>query len=233
MTNKEHISNNMRTPTYKRYKNIFFRKQRISILRCLQYEMLKEKILNGKVLDFGGGKNADYHNIITCEVYDSINIDKTMDPTWITNIGENLPCPHDHYDTVLSMNTIEHIYDAHFVIKEIHKALKKNGEFICSLPFLYPIHAHPNDYFRPTIFWWNQTLLDIGFKDIKITPLLWGHLSTGLVCSGIPGPFRELRIHLALILDMIYVHLRRLLKKGYDEHTTNYALGYFIEARKI
>ena len=122
-----------------------------------------------------------------------------MDPTWLTSIGEELPCLKNYYDTALSMNTFEHIFDARFSLEQLHAALKKGGKLVCATPFLYPIHAYPQDYFRPTDMWWKETLQEIGFVDIKIIPLLWGPFSTGLVCSGIPGPFKTLRIHIALL----------------------------------
>lgn len=222
----------MDPPTWQRYKRLFLQKGSVSILRNLQYELLQEIRLEGKVLDFGGGKKADYLRFLSCEHYQSVNIDSNMEPTWVSKIGAALPCPSHHYDTTISMNTIEHIYDARFALQEMHKALKTNGTFICALPFLYPIHAHPDDYFRPTASWWEITLTEIGFYNIKITPLLWGPFTTGLTCSGIPGPFKTFRLHCSLLADLTYHYFKQLLSKPYDENIANFALGYMIEAQK-
>jgi len=221
------------TPNLTRYQKLFRRNKDMSILRALQYEVLENTKLKGNVLDFGGGNNAKYHHLIHCKSYESVNIDPAIEPTWVVKIGEPLPCPTDHYDTVLTLNTIEHIYDAKFALKEMHKSLKKDGDFACALPFLYPIHAHPDDYFRPTASWWEKTLTDIGFKDIKITPLLWGPLTTGLICSGMPGPFKNIRKHFALLLDLLYAKLRFGNSHHYNEEVGNLALGYFIIAKKV
>ncbi len=226
-----------RLPNLKRYRSLFLKGQAASVTRVLQYELLSEKKFQGKTLDFGGGRKASYKNILDVEDYDSINIDPNMEPTWITAVGEAFPCHKEHYDHVLSMNTFEHIYDVLPIIKDIHESLKRGGEFTCALPFLYPVHAHPDDFFRPTASWWLKTLGDAGFQDVKIIPILWGPFTTGMICSGLPGPFRKIRIHFNLLLDLLYCKLR--LKNNTNRfegpigtQLQNHALGYFIEARK-
>lgn len=223
-------------PTFKRYKSLFLNGKRNSITRSLQYEMLAQKKFIGKTLDFGGGDKAKYGSILNVEDYDSINIDPKMNPTWVTKVGE-FPCEENIYDNVISLNTFEHIYDVKPIIEDIYRTLKLGGEFTCALPFLVPIHAHPDDFFRPTSSWWQNTLDDAGFHDIRITPLLWGPFSTGFVCSGSIGPFITIRQHLNLILDLLYIKSRfRNGETAFDgalgKQLQSYVLGYFIEARK-
>lgn len=224
---------NLIPPSWRRYKDLFFLKTgRFSILRILQYEVLKKKTFKGNTLDFGGGAKADYHQVVSFELYESVNIAKSMAPTWLTSIGEELPCPTNYYDTVLSMNTFEHVFDARFYLEQLHTALKKDGKIVCATPFLFPLHAYPQDYFRPTDMWWRETLQEIGFVDIKIIPLLWGPFSTGLVCSAIPGPFKTLRIHIALLLDWLYIRLGKSLGKQFINDLPYHSLGFFVEATK-
>lgn len=220
-------------PSWQRYKDLFFFKTgNFSVLRILQYEILRKKTFKGKTLDFGGGAKADYHQVVSFETYESVNIDESMDPTWLSSIGEKLSCPQGEYDTALSMNTFEHIFDARFSLEQLHNALKEGGELVCATPFLYPIHAYPQDYFRPTDMWWKETLQEIGFIDIKVTPLLWGPFSTGLVCSGTPGPFKTMRLHIALLKDWLYIQLGQNLQKPFIKNLPYFSLGFFIEARK-
>lgn len=220
-------------PSWRRYKELFVgSKGKISVLRILQYELVKSWEFKGKVLDFGGGGKADYHSVALFEEYESVNIDETMEPTWVTEAGKPIPCPEDYYDVVLSLNTLEHIYDARFALGEMHKVLKKGGKLVCAIPFLFPIHAYPHDFFRPTDQWWEQALKDAGFEDIEITPLLWGPFSTGLVCSGVPGPLKTFRIHMSLLFDLAYVSLGRRFKKAFVSELPYYSLGFFIEAKK-
>lgn len=201
-------------------------------MRILQYEQLNACDFKGKLLDFGGGDRAGYHSEASFDSYDSVNIDEEMKPTWLTKVGQPLPCPDHSYDIVLSMNTIEHVYDARFALQEMCRVTKPGGEFVCSVPFLHRIHAYPNDFFRPTDRWWEEALKDAGFEDIEIIPLLWGPFSTGLACSGAPGPFRKLRIHAMLLLDLAYISLGKFLKKGFINNLPFYSVGFFIRARK-
>lgn len=220
-------------PTFKRYINLFIKEKNRSILRALQYEFLKDIDFNGKVLDFGGGNKVDYFNIINARHYQSVNIDSAPDPSYLINVADKIPCQNSSFDMVLSLNTIEHIYDPIFVLKELNRVLKPGGKFECTLPFLYPIHAHPDDYFRPTASWWMVTLEKLGYEKIQIHPLLWGPFTCGLVSSGLPGPFKKLRLHAALLVDWLYTKIMIKFRGKYNENNANFALGYFIKASKI
>lgn len=223
-------------PSLKRYQELFLRTRGHSVTRALQYELLAQTGNLGKVLDVGGGDNAKYHDILEYEAYESVNIDANMKPTWTVETGEKLPCPGDSYDSAISFNTLEHIFDARFVIAEIFKALKPGGVFYASVPFLYPIHAHPDDFFRPTASWWEKALVEAGFGKIAVTPLMWGPFSVGHLCSGAPGPLKALRRHAALLADIAYAKLCYKDAAHFDEKTgnalKNHALGYFIKAQK-
>ncbi len=218
-------------PTLKRYSKLFFSGGGKSILRALQYEMLANTELGGRVLDFGGGNKADYLNLISYESYDSINIDQNIDPTWVTRVNDSFPSEAGSYDIALTMNTLEHTFNARDAIDQMYTALRPGGKFVCALPFLYPVHAHPDDYFRPTASWWHAALENSGFREVEVFPLMWGPWTTGLVCSGLPGPFKGFRKHLALLLDLLYIGIRNKLGRDCSA-LTNHALGYFVVAKK-
>ncbi|MGH1352626.1 MAG: class I SAM-dependent methyltransferase [Methyloligellaceae bacterium] len=194
----------IRQPNYARYKELSRLIKRYSLARCLQYEAIKMQILKGKVLDVGGGKNADYRPWLNCETYESINTDENMEPTWKVLENGEWPVTPESYDTVISFNTLEHIYDAKNTLKQMNKSLKKGGELLVTTPFLYPIHGCPDDFFRPTPSWYRHALSETDFDKINITPLVWGPFSTGSICSGLPGPFKTLRNQYTLLLDLLY-----------------------------
>lgn len=224
------------TPSIERYKELFLTPENKSITRTLQYEQITREIFAGKTLDVGGGEKAQYKHLLNLEEYNSINIDPNIEPTWVVQVGESFPCPQNHYDNVISMNTLEHVFDAKLMLANIFSALKDGGQFYCSTPFLQSIHGHPDDYFRPTPSWYEKTLSEIGFKDIEVIPLLWGPFSTGLQCSGYPFPLRKLRKHFVLLLDVLYAKIRFNKKTNYDGEkgllVQNYALGYYVKAIK-
>lgn len=228
---------NAALPSWDRYKSLFLKGQGLSILRAMEYETIAHKILRGKTLDFGGGAKAKYKHLLKCEQYESANIDPLIEPTWLMRVGGKLPCPDQTYDTVISLNTFEHIYDVPPVIRDIHRVMKSSGTFIFSVPFLYPVHGHPDDFCRYTASWWFQNLQESGFSEIIITPHFWGPFTTGATCSGVPGPFRKIRTHAALLMDLLYTRLRfgtetATFSGDAGKYLQNHALGYFIEAKK-
>ena len=47
-----------------RLKHLINSSKKMSVTRALQYEIIKNIKLNGKVLDYGGGSEASYLNIL-------------------------------------------------------------------------------------------------------------------------------------------------------------------------
>ena len=123
--------------TFTRYLKLSRDIERISITRALQYEIIRSHPFNGLLLDVGGGRNADYLSMINCEVYEAINIDAAMEPTWKVGVGERFPCSSEQYDTVISFNTLEHVFDPRFIINEMTRVIKKGGKLAITTPFCF------------------------------------------------------------------------------------------------
>jgi len=220
-------------PDFSRYLSISKDIGVISLTRALQYEFIRNYPFQGTVLDIGGGELTGYRQLLNCSSYDSINIDHSTEPTWIVGVGEAFPCSSGSYDTVISFNTLEHIFDAQFVLREMQRVLKSGGNLWLTTPFLFPIHGHPDDFFRPTPSWYNQALTEAGFKNIVVFPLAWGPLTTGQVCSGSPGPFRSFRRQIALITDLLYAKLQTSRKQttAFD-YLNRFATAFLVHAEK-
>lgn len=221
-------------PTFSRYRHFASQTRRISLTWALQYECLARQTLTGKVLDVGGGENAGYREWLKCESYDSVNIDPAARPTWVVEVGQVMPCADAHYDVVLSMDTFEHIFDVQFVLREIFRVLKPGGGLAAAVPFLFPVHASPEDFFRPTPTWFFHALTHVGFKNVVVTPLVWGAFSTGLTCSGVPGPGKSFRKQMALFLDLLSINLwvRYRSPEVVNKGMTRYATSFFVQAVK-
>ena len=63
-----------------------------------------------------------------------------------------LPFPDDRFRNVLCMSVLEHLEDPACAIAEMHRVLTPGGRIIVSVPFLFPIHDAPGDYWRFTKF---------------------------------------------------------------------------------
>lgn len=111
-----------------------------------------EKYAKGFFLDLGCG-NKPYETIYNkltskqtgCDVLqsDKNRVDVICPAT-------DLKFDDSSFDSILCTQVLEHVYDHHTVIKEIHRVLKPNGHIILTVPFAWELHEEPYDYFRFT-----------------------------------------------------------------------------------
>ena len=232
----------LHTPSWRRLKYIFQCPKSWSLLRCLEYERLSKLKLTGRVLDFGGGRQANYIDLVlewgdpvSGFVYESVNIDPKMEPTFLLAEGDTIPCETACYDHVISLNTFEHIYALGLTFSEIGRVLRPGGRLSFTVPFIFRVHGHPDDFLRGTPSFWNRLLAESGFAEIRIEALTWGPFSTALFVSGCPGPLKRLRYYRALFSDLVYAGYRYEL--GVEISGKQSApimaspIGYFVTAR--
>ncbi|MCX4028338.1 class I SAM-dependent methyltransferase [Endozoicomonas sp. SM1973] len=81
--------------------------------------------------------------------------------------AHTLPFSTNIFDKVLLLNVLEHVSCLDTVLKESFRVLKKNGEAIIQIPFLYPIHDAPRDFIRITQHGMADKSKKIGFKIVK------------------------------------------------------------------
>lgn len=67
------------------------------------------------------------------------------------------------YDLVLCCNILEHVYENKNLSSNLKKLVKKDGYLLVSVPFIYPLHEEPMDYWRYT-----EHNLKLFFKDFYI-----------------------------------------------------------------
>lgn len=241
----------LQKPTLARYWALFLRddlsvpQQRgLSVLRRLQYERMERVALAGTVLDFGGGDRVHYADQVSCWAahgrtveYRSANIDHAVQPTFPLQIGQPLPIDDESFDATLSLNTLEHVFELDETLTEFRRVLKPGGRLVLSMPFMFRVHGHPDDYHRGTPSFWRRKLGEAGFKEISIEALAWGPFSNGHCASGLPGPLKFARRHASLLLDILWAALRHRgrvhLVGRQDDGFLASALGYFIETRKV
>ena len=134
----------------------------------LQSKKSLKELRNAIVLDIGSG-NAGYlrlidpSNTLYTIDYPVTNKKYQVKPS-IFSDARCLPVTNDKADVVLLFEVLEHVEDTEKVINEIHRVLRPGGEFYLSVPFIYPIHDAPNDYWRFTIYGVTQTLKNGGFE---------------------------------------------------------------------
>lgn len=201
-----------------------------SVTRLLQNEIIESLKLSGNVLDYGGGSRSAYWPNIDCDSYFSVNIDEGIDPTWVISPGDAIPNGKLMFDNFISFNTLEHVSDPIRVLNEARRVMKSGGRIHLMTPFLFPVHAHPDDYFRPTASWYRESLVSIGFEGVEVFPLSWGPFSTGFLCSGEVGPAKKLRKKINIVLDFFYNKLVSSVRRTPSSLDTNYPMAYYVTA---
>jgi SAM-dependent methyltransferase len=79
----------------------------------------------------------------------------------------NLPFQDNEFDLVLCLGILEHLEDPKKAIVQMKRVLKPNGRILVSVPFMFPIHDAPHDYWRFTKFGL-QKLFSDGWQIEKI-----------------------------------------------------------------
>jgi SAM-dependent methyltransferase len=223
-----------RKPTFGRWKKLSGTKY--SLLRGLEYERIDGLSLPGQALDVGGGEHNSYWPLLRAvDGIDSINIDPRMEPTYLADL--NLPWPFhgNQYDSILCLNTLEHIYRDQFVLCEMHRVLRPGGVAFIAVPYLYRVHGSPDDYHRHTASAWLRMLDEAGFDvdNCTVEPLAFGRLTSGLALTEfmIPLPARWAAKKVLMLLT-VCVEVVHELTRMPRMSEMDVPLGYFITATK-
>lgn len=137
---------------------------------CQQWmEKVKPKVSGGlgRVLEIGSlninGTAKDYFDFedwIGIDMVAGKDVDKVMN-------GHDLKDNFEEgsFDTVVCMNTLEHDNKFWLTLEGINYVLKKGGHFVFAQPTIdFPIHNHPNDYWRLT----RSALEEVIFEGFEI-----------------------------------------------------------------
>jgi SAM-dependent methyltransferase len=112
---------------------------------------------SGRLLDVGCG-DKPYEAIFTPYVREYIGVEH--EPSFgVTSAGsrgkadvlyhgERLPFADASFDTVLSVQVLEHTPDPHQLVAEMARVLRPSGLLVLSAPFSFRLHEQPHDYFR-------------------------------------------------------------------------------------
>lgn len=154
----KNINFNITHPEYLVYKYL---------LRDLKYSL--KKYSKGKVLDIGCG-NKPYENLLPASVTEYTGCDVVQSSENVVDIiceATNIPVGNNEYDTVVSTQTIEHVYDHKKMLFEACRVLKPSGVIILSGPMYWPLHEEPYDFYRFTKHGLKALLNETGFEVLE------------------------------------------------------------------
>ena len=79
----------------------------------------------------------------------STDIDPERNPDVVCDVCD-MPFPDNSFDAVFLIEVLEHVHNPPKALSEIYRVLKPGGNLIFSVPFIFPLHDRPGDYFRYT-----------------------------------------------------------------------------------
>jgi SAM-dependent methyltransferase len=121
--------------------------------------------LNKKVLTIGSGGEVN----ILLDQYSkknnfdlvSFDIENDRQPDILGDIC-TFDFKNQKFDYVVIVEVLEHLHSPYLAIGNINSLLNKGGKIILTVPFIFPIHERPYDYYRYTKYG-----LEFLFKDFE------------------------------------------------------------------
>jgi len=102
-----------------------------------------------KVLVIGAGQKTAYYKeifgekTVTSDVHLQYGVDLVFD-------AHNIPFANETFDIVLAQQVLEHCIRPWQVAEEFERVVKKDGLIQIEVPFCFPYHSAPYDFFRYT-----------------------------------------------------------------------------------
>lgn len=134
---------------------------------------LVRQYARGHLLDLGCGTAPlygiyrDHVDQITCVDWKS-SLHSTRHIDCFVDLNNVLPLDDDQIDTILCTDVLEHIADPGKLSGEMARILAPGGRLVASIPFLYPLHEVPHDYFRFTEFKLRQFCEEAGLQVLEL-----------------------------------------------------------------
>ena len=126
--------------------------------------------LNGKLLDVGCGTKP-YENICNVDEYIGLEIDdegnRQHNYADVFYDGKTIPFEDKSFDSILSNQVFEHVFNPNQFLKEINRVTKMGGRFLITVPFVWDEHEQPYDYARYSSFGLKHILAENGFEIIE------------------------------------------------------------------
>lgn len=144
--------------------------QSFYITRNLLISNLKKhfNVLYGRMLDFGCGSKP-YKTLINVDEYIGVDFQgeghsHENEQIDVFYDGLTLPLEDNSFDSVLSTEVFEHVFNLEDMISELHRVMKPGGTILITMPFLIAEHEAPNDCSRYTSFGLKSLLERKGFE---------------------------------------------------------------------
>lgn len=149
----------------------------IASLVAGRYQKALEARACGRLLDLGCGKAPLYciygsrSSDVTCvdwenSLHGNPYIDMPLDLS-----SQPLPFEDGRFDTIILSDVLEHIPTPERLWGEMTRVLAEGGRIFMNVPFYYPLHERPHDYYRYTEYALRRFVDLSGLNLVEVTPI--------------------------------------------------------------
>jgi SAM-dependent methyltransferase len=166
--------------------------------------------VKGRVLDVGCGSKP-YRTLFQASEYLGMEIsDRNKDADCYYD-GNRFPFQEREFDSVITSEVLEHIFNPNMFLSEINRVLKKGGILLLTVPFVWDEHEQPYDYARYSSFGLRHLLEQNGFviiehrKSINDIRVIFQMINTYIYKKTTPDTFKLNPIAMLMLMAPINV----------------------------
>ena len=190
----------------------------------------------GIVLDIGSRTCGKFQKPLKqVKKWITIDISAEVKPDILNKVEDLREVQNDFADFVLATELFEHVKKPEKGLQECYRVLKTGGTFILSAPFLFYVHADPQDYQRWTKFKWESELSKHGFqiKKFVITGLFFSVLlDMFVIFYNSQSPLIKMMLLPSYPIMRLFCLLDHTWFVKSNQKLSNFHNGYFIISKK-
>ena len=205
------------------------------LLKCFKSAAKKD---TDRILDLGCGQKPYYHSKLKGRIvcFDKLHTKKAH----IIGDANCLPFKSNSFDKAVSVNSLYYFKNPFNVAWDIARILRKNGQLILVMPFIYPIHDAPYDKYRFTEYGIRE-LLKHDFQILEIRaiggifnlPAVFFHsLIKGTSLLAPKSSRRAVSLFSTIVLYPFYIIAQLISLLDFLDKTKRWPTYYFVVAVK-
>jgi SAM-dependent methyltransferase len=128
------------------------------------------KSITGRTLDVGCGTKP-YEKYFSSSEYIGLEIDSTIHRE-VTKAdvfydGKKFPFNNNEFDSIITNQVFEHVFNPDDFLSEINRVLKKEGYLLMTVPFVWDEHEQPFDFARYSSLGIKSVIEKKGFEIVE------------------------------------------------------------------
>jgi len=150
------------------------------------------------------------------------------------DLTQPLPFTASEFDTLILSDVLEHIPEPAPLWTEMARVLRKGGHLIMNVPFFYPLHEQPHDYYRYSEFALRRFVQSAGLVPVELVATGGvAEVLTDILAKTVVGLPLAGRPSAAFLQWLTSVFIKTAPGRALSARTApRFPFGYFLVARK-